>query len=758
MSRRRSGTRDVDRSLFVSEAEIDEEFDLRELLGVLWRRKFMILGCTVATLAVAAVVLAQLTPRYTAYTDVLLSDQKTNLADDVEAVVSRLTEDVETSEIVETEIQVIRSRDLVAKTVDELDLHLNPEFNESLRPPTLVQRVFSIDRYVPEDWLKAVGLREPPPSISEEERARRERQRVIDVFLERLDVSQMGMSRVLRISFESEDPETSARVANTLTQFYIVSQLDTKLEATQNANRWLIGRSAELRAQVQAAEQAAAEFRIKSGLVGSEEAATVSEQQAAQLNAALIEAQAQKADVEARLEQARALAAAPSGAASAAEVLQSPLIQSLREQEAELRREAAELSQQYGERHPLMRNVQAKMNDIRANIAAEITRIVQALEGEARVAASRVAALEDALAEAEAKVADLNAAAVQLRALEREADASRTLLETFLVRSKETSAQESFQTADAVVISPAVAPERPSFPKKVMLMGIASFAGLGLGVFCAFAREALDPGFRSLDQIEKITGLTPLGLVPALTGLRRLGHNPATYLLAHPLSAWAESLRNLYSVLVLSDVQQQPKIIMFASSMPGEGKTSTAVALACLVASLGKRVVVVDCDLRRPTTHELMSLPRAPGLANYLEGSAGLEDVIHHEPHSGVDLVPCGQATKRSLISAIGSTALGDLIKMLSEHYDLVLIDTAPVLATADARILLSLVDKVVFVTRWARTRRKRVLGGLRVLAGVGRNKLAGALLTMVDVKKHAQYDYSDSGHYYGPITRYYHR
>jgi succinoglycan biosynthesis transport protein ExoP len=720
---------------------IPGEVDLQEVLRKVWRRKALIVGVTIALTVIAALIIFQITPLYTAYSVVMINDRHTQVVD-VEAVVSRLAGDVET---IESETEVIKSRGIAAKTVDTLHLQESPEFNGALRPPNVVKALFDPRSWIPEYWLGG--------GVSAKEEVERRRARIVDTFLGKLDVSPVGRSRVIRITFTSESPRTAAAVANQVADFYIISQLEAKFEATRRANEWLSGRLAELREVVNQAERAVEEFRQESGLIQGQ-GATLKSQEISELNAQLVVERTKGAEAEARLRQVERLLDSPGGARAVSKVLQSELIQALREQQAEVDRRGAELAQEYGEKHPTLANIRAEAENLRQKIADEVDRLVQGVRNEVDVARAREGALAAALSRLRGQVGQANNDEVTLRALEREAEASRALLENFLARSKETGSQESFQQADATVISRADVPETPSYPRKKLLL-IAAVAGAGfLGLMLALGVEMLDHGFRSMEQIERYMGAPPLGLVPKIDGLAKLRCGPDTQVLEKPTSAYAEAIRSLYIGLVLSGGEQPPKTILVASALPREGKTAIALSLVQVLASAGHRVVLVDCDLRQPTAHRAFGVSSQPGLVEALVGKRSLEEILAIDPRSGARLVPAGEPVPNPA-DLLGSPQMTRLLAELAEDHDFVILDSPPVLAVSDARVLARLVDRTVFLARWAGTRRERVIAGWRQLVEAG-GKVAGVALTLVDVRRHAQYGYSDSGAYFGRVKKYY--
>ena len=728
----------------------DYSVDLREVLRKLWRRKLVIVATVVSAVVVAGVILTQIVPRYTARALLMIESRDTNVVD-IQAVMVGLPID---AEAVRSEIEVIRSRGLAEKVIDRLDLDRDPEFNEALRQRGLIAQLLDPATYLPEAWLAVVGAGDTDAYLTDAERTARARARIVNAFLDRLEVTRLGRSRVVAVAFESQSPQVAAVVANTLAERYILEQLEAKFEATQRVTAWLNERIDTLRETVEASERLVEGFRNQSGLIQGQDT-TLARQQISELSTQLILARTARAESEARFRQVQELLAS-GGIESALEVLESPLIQRLREQESDVRRKAAELSTEFGEKHPRMINARAEARDLRANIETEVSKIVKGYDNEADIARAREESLNRSLDELKVQAAEANKHEIRLRALEREATANRTLLETFLARFKETSAQEDIdiQQPDARVISRADVADKPSSPRSRIVLAVVLVGSILLGVLLVFVIEHLDRGFRSGEQLEQETGVGVLALVPALKGLGRAARDPASHALQRPGSAYGESIRSLYTSVQLSHVDAPPRKILIASSLPKEGKTALVGSLGRMQAATGKSVVMIDADLRRPSLHALLGLRDQPGVVELLAGEVELEDVLQTDTASGAHFIAAGRAAP-SPPDLVGSDRMIALLDRLAESHELVIIDSPPVMAVSDARILSKQVDATVFVVRWADTRREVVTNALRQMARAG-GPMAGVVLSMVDARKHAQYGYGDSGTYYGPLKKYY--
>jgi exopolysaccharide transport family protein len=727
---------------------------LPELLRIVMRRKRVILTTMLIMMALSGFMISQLTPKYSATTAVMIPAREVQVVD-VEAVLSGILGDLAA---IESEIQIIRSRDMAARVIRALNIDEDPEFNRALQSPSLplmelmtpLREALADIRSVIWGVPKESEATDPGGANSVDA----EFTRVVDSFLDNLVAVQPGRSRVINVSFQSKNPETAANVVNKLAELYINSQREAKFEATAKANSWLSERLIELHDQVLESERLAEDFRQQSGLIQGRDA-TLMMQEISDLNGELLRVRTKRMESEARIKLAEKALGSEDGIESVSEVLDSSLIQSLREEEVRLYQRAAELAQRYGERHPAMIKIRAETEDLRKKIRVEIQKIIQAVRNEVEIVRTREGMLRQNLENLKTKVGELNQANVQLRALEREAEANRALYETFLARSKETSNQADIQDADAQIISLASIPVTPTHPQSVLLL-VVSFVGSGFcGLLLAFTREHLSTGIHSLEDIDKHLDAAPLGLIPMTKKSSRTVTTPDAEVIEKPASAFTESIRNLIANLGLANFRKRaPEVILITSALPKEGKTTVALAIARLLAESGYRVVLVDGDLRRPAAHKSLGFSLIPGLAEFIKGEAALQDVMRSDPGSSLTLIPAGSVSSESS-ALLHAERLKSLLTTLVTNHDIVLIDSAPVFAVADTRMYSSLADKTVVLVRWGKTRRSNVQHVLRRLQPAG-GPIAGVALTMVDIKLHAQYGDGDSAYYFGELSKYY--
>jgi polysaccharide biosynthesis transport protein len=739
-------------------ASSSEELNLRELWRALTRRKLVLLATILVITGGAFGYVSQQAPMYTAEALIHVQNRDAQVVE-IDGVVEELIADPAT---IESEIELLNSPAFLRRLAEKLELVNDPEFNPALRPdaaePSFLEAINPFG-YIPEEWWASLGASQHSSLdevATQVDPAAVTLNNVIRRLGGRVDIAQVGRSYVISLSFLSEDAAKAARIANTMAEEYLVAQVEAKYDAAQRATDWLSRRIEELRGQVLEAEAKIVEYRTQNNLVDTSNSNNPITLQFFQLNTQMALAQAERAAAEARLGQARSLVSSEGGVASAALVLNSPLMSSLRDQETQLIRRLSEMATVYGENHPQMVNTRAEIQSIRDKMQDEVQRIIQDLNNEVAVSRAREQELTNNMARLQGDAARVDLAGVELSDLTREADTNRTLFQTFLTRFREIVEQQGLQEADAKVLSPADVPISPSHPKIALFTMIAFAASMVLGVLLVFVIERWDSdyGFRSADEIQTAVGARALALVPDLSRRETQGIPAEDYILQKPNSAFAEALQRIRTSLFLTDGEHPPKTILVTSSVPLEGKSTIAAALARQSARSGLKVILIDADLRRPRLHEVIGLANQNGLSEVLTGRANPEAAIKRDEKSGLDFLPAGVGVV-SPPDLFRSSTMKILLEEMAAYYDLVIIDTPPVTAVSDSFTLSGIVDKSIYVIRWEQTPRNVALAGIRQLVEAGAD-IAGIVLSRVDVKKHARYGYADSGYYQGYYRKYY--
>ncbi len=721
-----------------TDTELDSDgfgggFSLPDFLRVVRIRRNLILGAALAVVALAVVFVTLVTPLYSATTVVMLDQQK-NKVEDVSAVLSGLGSDPAT---VQNQVQILTSIELANRVIDKLKLDQDPEFNPSAG-------WMGILKYVnPFTWFPASGNSE-----AASEGLNKERSELVHRFLGRLSVDPIGLSTAMNVTFESQSPAKAQRIANAIAEEYVEDQLDAKFDATQKATQWLSGRISDLSRKAQEADAAVQRYKAEHNITTTATGGSVIDQQTSDINSQVIIAKTDLAEKQAAYANLMSLARAGRAADSAA-AMASPVISALRAQESDITRQLADLSSKYLPGHPKILDLEAQKQNIQAKIGEEVQRIVDSARADVAVSGAHVASLQGSLSQLESQGATQNQDEVGLMALQSAATSARSMYEAFLGRLNQTQDQEGIQTPDARVISDASLPQSPSFPKKTLTIGLAIPAGLILGLMLAFGAERLDSGFRTNQQIEGLLQLPVLATIPEIQD----NHDPANLIVDKPMSSFSEAIRGLQLGISLSNVDRQPKVIVVTSSVPGEGKTTIAISLARMAARSGLKALVMDGDLRRPNVAKTFGVETfSNGLIEAVLGQVPLDQCFGKDPKSDALILPC-LATPASPADVLGSHAMSELVRKLSEAFDLIVIDSAPMLPVNDTKILSRLADAVLFVVRWEKTPRDAAVHALRLLSDVHAT-VSGVALTRADSERFNYYnygyqDYSNYNKYY---------
>ncbi len=717
----------------------DDEISIGDVFHTFWLRKWLLISVVVFITLISMLVIFQLIPRYTAETQLVIGINSSKVVDIEQVISGNFTGD----SAVLGEMEVIKSRELAKRVIEKLHLDKNKEFNSSLKKPEFFSQ-FSLKDMLPVDWQQALGL-VTIGDESDEDKNLKLQTVLTNNFLGKLKVNQVKSSQIVNLSYESENSKLAAEIVNEIADQYIIGQLQAKFDATKKATDWLDKQLTELKQKVKYSEQAVEIFRQKHGLINVSKETGLSQQQLSQINSQLIIARAETAGAQAKYSHVANILKSGDDIDSVAEVLNSPLIQSLRQQGAEVRRSYSEMSVEYGKKHPRMIQMQAKLNEVGVNIRAEVKKIAAGLRSELTVSRSRVRSLARSLKKIEKKTGGNNKNEVQMRALEREASANRALFETFLSRFKETASTQGIEQADARVISFAEPPLSPSYPKKKRMLIICAMLALMFAIALVFILEMLNPGVRSPEQIQEIFNMATLGIVPMNSGSKT---EPHQYLLDKPQSSLAEAINTLRVSLSVLNPDSKVKTILITSSVPSEGKTTLSLLIARQSAKNGQKVVIVDTDFRRPAIEKQLKIENSLGLTDLLaQQDLELDDVLLEDEKSGMKILAKGQAGLVNPTDLFASQRMKIIIDSLKERFDLVILDTPPVMAVPDARVLSALVDKVIFTLAWDDTPRKVALSALHQLQREGHDNIAGIVLQKVNIKQYGRY--GNSGYYY---------
>ncbi len=788
-----------------------DQIDLQHYVRILRKHKLPIILFTAAITGLAGYYAYTATPEYKA-TSTLLIESQANTSISFEELVGA---ESESQDYYETQYEMLKSRGLAKRVVDKLDLWNDPELSataqegaegdassaDSEAPSGLAGMVDGVksslglsdseqdgqgvvvDLDNPETALDngsatdsssqltaadtaeldrrvlageevprfSVSLNED--SFGDEDQLTQDQQVVLSRFMGRLSVEPVRKTKLVKISYASADPVHAAKIANTVSEQYIDSYLDAKLELTTRASSWLNERLTQLKAVLDESEDRLIAFKQDNGLVdvgGS--VGRLNEQELLLVTAELAQARSElsaKADV---YREVQSLQDQPELLQSIPAFQADPLVQGVKVDQGIAQRQLDELRNRYGERHPRVVDAKSQLATLNSTLEGHIARVVGSVAKDYQLAQQRVASIEAKLSSGKNEIQAIGTKKFELDALEREVATNRTIYDTFFSRITEAKSADGLESANARIADYAQTPVSPFKPKKQLIIALAALGSLVLSMLMAFLYEQMDDTVKGTSDIEEKLGLKLLGILPLIKGGL---FNTKQSLPLSPLEipeknrTFAESVNTARTAICLDDRESIRKVITITSSVPGEGKSTAAINLAYSLSQL-ERVLLIDCDMRRPTVAKAASLDRnVAGLSNLIAQTASAKECIVRGVFEGAfDILPSGPLAEQPL-ELLSSKRFEKILEQLGNHYDRIVIDSAPTQAVSDALVLARLSDAVVYIVKSHETSMELVKRGVQRLRQVNA-PLAGALITQVDIHKITAYggDYYYQGYY----------
>ena len=702
--------------------------ELADVFRILWSRRLALAVAFVGWFALGYGVIEVLPQHYTGEAVLILEMARAKPVD-VKSAADQVLPD---RAVINSEMDVFRSRSLAEQVVDKLGLTDEPDFDPTNGLPTSKTPILAaLGTFLPRPlqlWLMDGSA--PADQLPAEQL----RTMVVDKVLSSLRVENESESNTVHLYVDARTPATAAEVANAFADLYLENDLRYRQGTNEHAAAWIKGKLEALRQEVTKADQTVQAFREQHQIIEVDNGPLIDEQ-LAELSKELAAASATRVARQSELE---ALQRAHTGVAlfGMPRIAASPLVQELRSQQNTLLADHAELAAQLGPRHSRMVEVESRLREVQGRLDQEVARVRAQIETEAQVARAQELALGGHLDTLKAQREAADRASIRLRQLTSEATSARSLFDAFVQGLSRNAAEVGVSEANARILSWAEPPLYPSFPPRNLLLVLTAALALLLAVLVVAVLEFLDPGYRDSLDLERIHGIPVLGEIP-LTPFRGIGdHHPSVSVIEQPASRFADAVQTVCTALTCAQPGQERQVVLVTSAVPGEGKTALATALGRLAACSGKRVLLIDCDLRHPQVARSLGQTSEHGIVELWEGRATPEEAFHLDVPSGLMFLPASGSVRFPGV-ILGSDFLQQLVEQARQQFDLVIFDSPPVGIVSDAMLLSTLADATIMTVRWGTTPRFAVAAAVKKLAAMGRPAHA-AVFSHVDLRRGA--------------------
>ena len=713
-----------------------EAIDLLHYWHVLRRQIFKIIALSAVATVVAVLVVMTMTPVYKATSTLLIESEDAKILS-IEEVYGISGQN---SEYLQTQFEILKSRELAKRVALELNLIDNQEFNP-YHPAN--KKTVSLGVLKEELW----GPSEPPTPEAIEHAT-------IDSFWGAVSVSPIRKTQLVNVSVESQSAELAALAANSMSRAYVESQMEAKVGMTQQAASWLSERLGGLKQKLDDSELRLQKYRDENNLIDVEGVDTLVAKELDEITKRLVEAKARRLEAESVYQQLKSVGEySYENLSSLPLILSNNFVSRLRENETKAELKVSELSKRYGPLHPKMVAARSDLDAAKESVLAQMKRIANGIEKDYTSARIKERSLQQAMNDKVEDVRDINKVEFKLNEYSREVRANRELYETFFNRIRETTETGDLQTANARITDPAVVPKIPVKPKKSLIVVLVALVSGMFGVGLAFMLDALDATVKNPEDVDRKLGVSLLGMLPLLKN-DELQEDRLVRAFAEGSShGFSESVRTMRTSVTLASLESPVQIVLLTSSVPGEGKTTTSANLAEAFGQMEEKTLLIDADMRRPTMAKKLGLPGGSrGLSNAVAYPETLDECIHHLEELNIDVIPSGPIPPNPL-ELLGSKNFRAILDTLRGRYQRIVIDSAPMKMVSDALYLSTLVDGVVYIVKADSTRDKLVKDSLIKLDD-SNARVLGVALNQLNIDKESKYGYG-YGYYAGYYDAY---
>ncbi|AKU93096.1 GumC family protein [Vulgatibacter incomptus] len=714
------------------EAGAELEIDLREHLKILRKRAWLIGGVTLAALLAGAGFLLVSPKVYRAQSSIIIESSSSRLlGDKTEQVDFAGTDYWSNKDFLETQYKVLASREVLQRVVDKKGLDRDLDFLGVANIEDPDKRAQALEKIVP-----------------------------VEVLSDALRIEPVKNSQLTQITVDDRDPARAAELANAVVEAYVESNLDRRMEGTRAASAWLADQMADLKSKLEASELKLYDFRKENDILSTslEDRQSILSKRLNTLSESLTQVMSRRAELESAIAEAdRAKKESPSDPLWARKlrmVAANQMLSNLRNEYAKLEGEATAIEERYLEKHPARLASQEKLSKLQARIVDEMGTTVASLRSEHRELLGTQASLEQLIEGLKAEAFEVNKREIDQRKLERDQSNNERLYNLVLSRLKDADLAVMMKANNVRLLDAAVAPLKPVKPRPALVLALSLLLGLFGGVGAAYLAEMLDNTLKSEDEIEQVLQVPFLGMLPTLAPAGAKADDrtddPARdmFVARNPKSAQAEAIRSVRTNVLFMSPDREQRRIMVTSTSPQEGKSSVALNLSVAMAQNGAKVLLIDTDMRRPRLHRAVGVSNERGLSTLLVGEARLEDALKSTEVAGLSLLPCGPVPPNPA-EMLHTARFKELLEELGTRFDRIILDSPPLIAAADAAVLSSQVDGVIFVARYKKTTKDLAARMLRSLRDVNA-PLLGAVLNDVDLgsQEYGYYSYKRYGYY----------
>jgi capsular exopolysaccharide synthesis family protein len=722
----------------------EEEIDLRAYWEIFNKYKGRIFMLTLLIGILTTLFVSSLPTIYRSTARLLIESDKPNVIS-IEEIYNI---NIKSKDYFETQLEILKSRALAKKVVQTLNLTTHPEFDPVAKRQKASKFSIAWRRWLPSSWLPPEKPEKPPSAEATLEA-------IVGTFRGHLSISPVRNTQIVEISFEAQDAKLAAEVPNTVADSYIEADLDARLQMTKKASALLNERITELRQNLGKSERALQDYLEKNNLVDVSGIKSMTIREIEETSSNLVQAQRKLMEISNIYGQIKSLPGkSPAMLESIPVILSNPTVQEQKAQELATELKVSELSERYGNKHPAMLAVQSELKMAKSNTLIQIKKVVDSIKKEYQIAEANVIALKQVLQESEKRLQEIGHKEHQLKLLEREISINRQLYDMFLTRFKETDVSQDVQALESIVgrvIDYAIVSSVPYKPQKKRIVIISLVLGFLFTTMLAFLLEYLDNTLESGDDVEQKLKVPFLGLLPKIKIKRKDIFKPELMFLHDQKSAFAEAVRTTRTGIMLSGTDGVHQIFVVTSSLAGEGKTTVSINQACALAQMTK-TLLIDADLRRPSIAKVFSLDnKTVGLAELVTKTASFSECIHSVGEGGLDIIPSGVIPLNHL-ELISSQRFRDILRELNEHYENIVIDSAPLHVVSDGLVLSRYANGTIYVVKADSTPHTIVASDLKRLRQTN-TPLLGVVLNHLDLKKVSRYykdRYDYKSYYYG--------